>query len=352
MSLKILYLYTELGPYNIPVIRELVAEYGAEVHVVLRDKGRLKPYEPPGIAGARLYKRSDFTASGILALAKDISPSIVYVSGWMDKGYLPTARHFRSRGVPVVSGFDDLWVASARQRLGTIAFPLIYGSAFSHAWVAGPRQYEFAKRLGFPDKNVIFDMLTCDYPLFSQAGSRVEEKQSAYPNVFLYVGNFRSVKGTDILVEAFRRYRRSLGGSWSLLCVGNGELRGLLEREASVEVRGFSSQDELVSLCGQAGAFVLPSRHDQWGVVVHEFASAGLPLILSENVGAKATFLIGGFNGTSYPSNSPRELAAAMAWMSSRTSEDLVAMGRNSTVLASKITPSTSAANLMSLLER
>jgi glycosyltransferase involved in cell wall biosynthesis len=350
MPPRILYLYSELAPYNIPVIRQLVAEYRAEFHIVSWNDDKLKPYEPPPIAGVRYYPRSEFTAAGILKLAKRLAPSLVYVSGWMDKDYLSTARHFRSTGVPVVCGFDDIWVASVRQRLGTLAYPLLYGSAFSHAWVAGPRQYQFAKRLGFSDQNTIFDLLTCDYPLFAGAGSRVEEKRAAYPKQFLYVGNFRRVKGVDVLIKAFRRYKSDHGGAWNLLCVGNGELLGMLEGQPDVDVRGFASQDELVSLCASAGAFVLPSRHDQWGVVVHEFASAGLPLLLSENVGAKSTFLIEGFNGTGYAGNSPLELAAAMARISSKTPDELVAMGRNSTVLASRITPTTSAANLMSVL--
>ena len=49
-------------------------------------------------------------------------------------------------------------------------------------------------------------------------------------------------------------------------------------------------QPENLEKVKNAGCFVLPSLKDNWGVVVHEFAAAGLPLIISDGVGAKLLF--------------------------------------------------------------
>ena len=43
-----------------------------------------------------------------------------------------------------------------------------------------------------------------------------------------------------------------------------------------------------------ADAFVLPSRHDGWGVVVNEALGAGLPIIVSDRVGARDLVQHGG----------------------------------------------------------
>lgn len=348
--IKILYLYSELCPYNIPVLKSLVREYGVIIHVVSRDTNRSKPYQPPPIENVHYYKRSDFTSEQILQLAQGIAPDLIYISGWMDKGYLPTARRCKKLGIPVVTGFDDQWIGTLRQRLGVIAFRLYLNRFYSHAWVAGPRQYEFARRLGFAKSAVIFDLLTCDSRVFASAAVALQNKKSGYPRTFLYVGNFRVVKGTDILLKAFTTYRDKLGGDWKLICVGCGDLRPLLANQKNVEVLDFMEQEALGRLCARAGVFILPSRLDQWGVVVHEFAMAGLPLLVSAHVGAKDVFFIEGFNGVSYSDNEPDLLAQGMLAFSKKTDKELYTMGENSRRLASRIDSSISAASLMSVI--
>jgi glycosyltransferase involved in cell wall biosynthesis len=348
--INILYLYSELCPYNIPVLTCLARDYGAELHVVSHDTHRLKPYQPPPIEHVTYYKRSSFTSAQLLKLAQGIEPDLIYVSGWMDKGYLPTTKKYKKMGIPVVTGFDDQWLGTLRQRLGVIAFRVYYKSFFSHAWVAGPRQYEFARRLGFTSREIIFDLLTCDTSMFATAAATRLKNKNGYPKTFLYVGNFRTVKGTDLLVKAFATYRDKFGGDWRLICVGCGDLRPLLMSQKNVEVYDFMEQESLGNLCAQAGVFVLPSRLDQWGVVVHEFVTAGLPLLLSKNVGAKDVFFIEGFNGMSYSENSSDCLAQGMLAMSKKSAEELYAMGENSVRLASRINPLMSAANLMSVI--
>lgn len=348
--MRILYLYSEIGPYNIPVFKCLTQSYGASIHVVYWNHKKRKPYVPPPVEGVCYYKRSDYSANQIYKLTQSIDPNIIYIVGWMDKDYLPTVRRFKARGVPVVTGFDDQWLGNLRQRMGVMAFQLYYKKYFTHAWVAGPRQYEFARRLGFDNGHILFDMLTCDHSLFDCAAQTLIEKRVNYPKSFLYVGNFSTIKGTDILVKAFKDYRRAFDGDWSLICVGNGELRHLMENEPGIEVIDYMSQRELTNLCARSGVFVLPSRHEQWGVVVHEFATAGLPLVLSDNVGAKASFFIEGFNGISYVNNSTDALSRAMLVLSKKTDSELWQMGENSRKLASRITPAISAASLVSIV--
>lgn len=348
--MRILYLYSEIGPYNIPVLRRLSEQYGARIDVVCWDQKCLKPYTPPEIPNVQFHRRSQFDSRSIFLLAEAIQPDIIYVSGWMDKGYFQTSRMFKARGVPVVTGFDDQWVGSLRQRVGCVVFRLYYQRFFSHAWVAGPRQFEFAKRLGFANQSIIHDMLSCDYDRFSAAIKNLEAKRYVFPHTFLYVGNFRRVKGTDTLANAYEKYRRMVSSPWGLTCVGNGELKPIISACHDIEVLEYLPQKELVKLCSQAGALILPSRHDQWGVVVHEFAAAGLPLLLSENVGAKEILLIENFNGFSYPADSVDALAAAMCKMSAKSDSELYQMGLNSHKLAARITPETSAANLVSVM--
>ncbi|MDD5727022.1 MAG: glycosyltransferase family 4 protein [Victivallales bacterium] len=348
--MKILYLYSELVGYQIPVFLEYVGKYHAEVHVVRWDRNNLKPYIPPEHDNIFYYKRSGYDNNALLKLVAEINPDIVYISGWMDKGYLQAARRLRRRGIPVLAGFDDIWESRWRQRFGALLFSFSLKNCFSHAWVAGPAQYEFAARLGFRKDEIILNMLSANTPLFQQGARFLEEKLKDYPESFLYAGNFRAIKGTDILAEAFKIYRTKYHGAWTLTCVGNGELRKTLKAVPEIEIIEFSDQEKLLELVKRSGVFILPSRHEQWGLVVHEFAAAGMPLILSAAVGARPCFLIEGFNGVSYANDSPEELAAAMHRMAQTGRTELVKMGHNSAKLAQSISPEITAASFMSAL--
>ncbi len=349
--MKILYLYAELMGYQIPIFKEYVEKYHADVHVVHWDHKKLTPYNPPKLENVTYYKRSEYTKHELIKLARNLAPDIAFISGWQDKHYLSVARYLRNERVPVVAGFDDQWKSSFRQRVASLIFPFTMKKYFSHSWVAGPYQYEYARRMGFKKHEIIFSLLSGNTPLFNKGIKYLEIKAKDYPKTFLYVGNFRSIKGTDILVDAFKKYRIKYDGNWELICIGNGDLRYLLENVSGIEVIDFTPQDKLVEITKRAGVFVLPSRFDQWGVVVHEFASAGMPLILSENVGASPTFLIEKFNGLGSKNNSSESLAKAMYVISNKSDSELIEMSKNSFLLSKKINPEIAAASFLSILK-
>lgn len=349
-KIKILYLYSELVGYQMPIFKEYVTKYDADVHVMNWDKNKIKPYIPESIDGVVYYKRSEFSKVGILELAKKINPDIIYVSGWMDKGYLYVTQKMRKQNIPVVTGFDDIWTGSLRQKIGAFIFPFYYRRYFSHAWVSGPYQFEFAKKMGFSNNEIIYDMLSADTNKFIAKSS--SEVNSSETNSFLYVGNFRKVKGVDVLAEAFKIYSNKYGGTWNLICIGNGELEYLLKENPKIELFPFLTSEEIVEISNRASVFVLPSRHDQWGVVVHEFSCLGMPLLLSENIGARAAFFVNGFNGLEFNNNDSTQLAEQMFKFEKMDKNELRVMGNNSLLLSKKINIQTAAANFISILRK
>jgi glycosyltransferase involved in cell wall biosynthesis len=348
--MKILYLYSEVMGYTMATILDL-AQRGNEVHVVHWVQGKITPYCAPVVPNVFMYNRSELTDNEIKKLVKNIGPAITVVSGWMDRGYMRVAKQLRSEGTSVVVGLDGQWQGTINQWLTVILGAVGYFNRFySHAWVAGVYQFEYARRLGF-SKNIIYDLYSADLCLFNQAyNNSIESKKTHYPHRFLFVGRFEQVKGLDVLLQAWQQLGEKIG-DWELHLVGNGSLKTELEGVGGVVIKDFMQPEQLMQEVANAGCFMLPSSGEPWGVVVHEFAAAGLPLIVSDVVGAASTFLISGLNGFSFKANGQQALASKMRQVISMSDQELHAMAVSSHALSQRITPLTSAGNLLSLLD-
>ena len=101
---------------------------------------------------------------------------------------------------------------------------MFYKKAFTHLWVAGPFQYEYAKRLGYKNSEIVFNFLSADLPLFNAIyNNTISEKKQKYPHQFLFAGRFAPEKGLDILVAAWNKIENKK--DWKLTLVGNGPLK-------------------------------------------------------------------------------------------------------------------------------
>ena len=177
----------------------------------------------------------------------------------------------------------------------------------------------------------------------------IVNKINNYPHRFLYVGRFENVKGLDILINAWVRLGNNKNG-WELHLIGNGTLKNKLKSIPGIIVSDFMLPARLIKEVSDSGCFLLPSREEPWGLVVQEFAAAGLPLIVSDVVGAAATFLISNMNGFTFTANDPDSLVNMMLKIISMSDHDIYCMALKSRFLSQRITPETSAANLMSIL--
>ena len=111
----------------------------------------------------------------------------------------------------------------------------------------------------------------------------------------MYAGRITLQKGVQYLLEAF-----------SHLEIPRSELVlvGQIEPDAKVFLSEFKGnfrhvsyvpQSELARYYQQASVFVLPSIQDGFGMVVYEAAACGLPVIVTENVGASIRDGLDGF---------------------------------------------------------
>jgi glycosyltransferase involved in cell wall biosynthesis len=103
----------------------------------------------------------------------------------------------------------------------------------------------------------------------------------------VYVGEFRHIKGTDLLIDAVARLRRD-GTPVTLTLGGDGEqtdaLRAQIQRLGLGEAVRFIGHVKARYGFSKGSLLVVPSRGDSMPYVVIEAAAAGIPMIAA-NVG-------------------------------------------------------------------
>jgi glycosyltransferase involved in cell wall biosynthesis len=141
--------------------------------------------------------------------------------------------------------------------------------------------------------------------------------QQTKPFRFFFCGQMIRRKGVDLLIEAFDRLVQ-LGLDVELGLVGReADLPEFLTAASSaarerILYEGFKAPHELPKYFAMADAFVLPSRHDGWGVVVNQALGAGLPVITTDAVGAGLDLVEPQVNGLRCPAGNIERLENAM----------------------------------------
>jgi glycosyltransferase involved in cell wall biosynthesis len=211
-------------------------------------------------------------------------------------------------------------------------------NTFSNAWVPGNPQKKYAKKLGFAEKKISTRFYSCDLPKFNTIFElQFIEKQKHFPKRFLYVGRYYDFKGINDLWQAFVQLQEEEANEWELWCLGTGDLPPVAH--SKIKHFGFVQPADLEPILGKAGVFILPSRFEPWGVVAHEYAASGFPLILSEAVGAKEAFLREGKNGFSFAPQDIEGLKKVLKKVMNLSSKELILMGQESHNLAQQISP-------------
>jgi glycosyltransferase involved in cell wall biosynthesis len=105
--------------------------------------------------------------------------------------------------------------------------------------------------------------------------------------VLLYAGRLAAEKNLEMLYEAFQRLPQQV--PLRLLLVGDGPLRGRLERDSDGRVifAGYRHGEELAQLYASSDIFVFPSLTETFGNVVTEAMASGLAVVAFRAPGPK-----------------------------------------------------------------
>lgn len=138
--------------------------------------------------------------------------------------------------------------------------------------------------------------------------------------IILFASKLQTRKCCNDLIEAYRKLSPAPGIEPDpyLVIVGDGEERLSLEKQAketgfsSIRFCGFKDQLELPRFFDLATVFVLPSRHEPWGLIVNEVMNAGRAVIVSDDVGCAPDLVRDGIEGCVFPVGDVAGLANAL----------------------------------------
>ncbi len=349
-----LYLYTKVMPYTIEGIKAVIKITNLYIHLVHYPVSEDAPYQLPVIDRIKYYSKSETCNNDIIEMIKKYNPKFIFASGWIDKDYLKIAKFAKQKNIPVIAGCDTQWRGNFRQKVAVVFSRFLIRKYFNYIMVAGFYQHEYARLLGFKRENVLYPFLSASKDLFNNIFRKcLMLKKQRYPHNLLFVGRFEKEKGIELLIKAYKEIIDKKG--WTLTLVGNGSLKEEIVRKNrdnnKIIIKDFLQPDYLVNEIEKSGAFCLASSFEQFGVVIHEFASAGLPIIASNVCGATSIFLKEGYNGYLFKSNDINSLKSKLKRLFNLSDNELIEFSERSNQLSKSITPEIHAANFLKFLK-
>lgn len=145
-----------------------------------------------------------------------------------------------------------------------------------------PQSREQHIKAGF-DKNVLFPFGYFVPPMLVTS----HKYETSVPLRLIFVAALLKRKGLDVAICALHSLNQN-GIKVVLDVYGSGDPGAFVPNGSKdITYKGVIPTEQAQSVIAQYDALILPSRHDGWGVVVNEALLQGVPVIVSDHVGAK-----------------------------------------------------------------
>jgi len=273
------------------------------------------------------------------------TPDVFIQSGWQYPAFNALGRAVKAKGGYVIGLSDANWRRDFRQLiLGPVAFRLFHRRRFDAVLVAGVQGRRLMKYFGMPASRIRDGMLGADVKLFPPGPPLLDR-----PKEIIFVGQFIERKNVLGLVRAFLRFEKNHPG-WRLTLCGSGHQRSAIPNHRAINIQNFVQPEHLSDLFSQSRFFILPSRKEAWGLVVHEAVSSGCALILSNKIGS-IDDLACSDNAIIFKSDDEDEILKALLMASSKGPEWLAQAHSTSLDRAKKFGPAYFSKQLIDIIK-
>jgi len=354
-KVRLAYIVSHPIQYQAPLLRRIAQEPDIDLTVFFGSDFSLRSYKDEGFGVEVAWDipllegyRSQFLPNlrdtgGVSPLAPishgifrhlrnpDGSPAFdaLWVHGYASINSLQAILAAKALGIPVLLR-ADIWLADRpRSPLKLLAKQLFFkalqpfiaatlpiGSANAAYWTHyfGPAFPQFL--MPYAVDNAWFAQ-RAEASAATEPALRSELRLEPGRPIILFASKLQTRKHCDHLVEAYKAILGKLPADPYLVIVGDGEERANLEQQCAglegVRFTGFQNQSVLPAYFHLADVFVLPARHEPWGLIVNESMAVGCPVILSTDVGAGPDLITNGIEGFIYPVGDIPSLTSALA---------------------------------------
>jgi glycosyltransferase involved in cell wall biosynthesis len=345
---ELLLVWSNLGPYHMGRCRGLEEAVRGKYNVIALQMGRSSTVYP---------WHSAETPNGVtmlnvsIGLAEDVSSWSVFravlrvlrerpIEAVFVPGYWPAtslavlaaARCARRSAIMMNASHDG----AASPGLLKKAVKKFLVRRFDAALVGGARHRRHFISMGMSQERVFpaYDVVDNSYYAQASATTRrraIDERRELGlpPRYFLNLGRLVKKKNLSVLIRAFADVRRRHPNGPSLVLVGSGPERDPVIRlarklglnvspqpgtddSADLYLYPFAQVEQTPSFYALAEAFILPSKVEEWGLVVNEAMASGLPVLVSSAAGCCEDLVRHGENGFVFDPSSVDELASYM----------------------------------------
>lgn len=347
------FLVQRVGPYHHARLQAWAACRPGGVHAIeFRPTDTIYAWSPVQAVG-RYGRRRTRSAAELCRALNELQPAVVVCVGYADTEIHCAMQWALTRGIPLVTCSDSTFADEPRTWLKEKLKRAVL-AAFDAGLVAGRRAREYLGQLGLQENQLFHPWDVVDNEHFERGARAAQthapearEKLGVPERFFICVARFVPKKNLAHLLEAYARYRKSAGREvWALVLSGAGpledELRQLARRlaiEADVIFPGFVQYSDLPVFYGLAGALVLPSVVDQWGLVVNEAMAAGLPVLVSSRCGCVPELVREGHNGFVFDPAELFQLACQLNAVATMDPFARATMGRRSQEIVAEFSP-------------
>ncbi|MEK9154593.1 MAG: glycosyltransferase family 4 protein [Patescibacteria group bacterium] len=217
----------------------------------------------------------------------------------------------------------------------------------------GQENKKFYQYYGVAEKRLFFAPYAIDNERFMEEAKKLKKEKAktkkdlkidAKKSVILFIGKLIDKKRPMDLLKAYEKTKNrkvKKSKQIALIFVGDGHLREELENYTKsnnikdVYFLGFKNQTEIMKYYSIGDTIVLPSGSGEtWGLVLNEAMCFGLPLVISDAVGAGPDLVQNDKNGFIYPVGDIENLYFCLNFIDDKKKIDF--FGKNSLKIIKK----------------
>lgn len=351
---SVAFLVQRIGPYHHARLSAWASSRAGTVDVIeFRPADAVYAWAPVETGGG--YRRVPSYSRGEMDRALDaIKPQVVVCVGYADREIHCAMGWALKNNVPLVTCSDSTLVDERRSWVKEMLKRSVVAS-FDAALVAGSRARSYLAGLGVASDRCFAPWDVVDNAYFERGADQARGNEAVSrarlklpPHYFVCVARFVPKKNLERLIDAYARYAERGGElAWGLVLVGAGPLETPLRARvtarginARVHFPGFLQYPDLPACYGLAGALVLPSVSDQWGLVVNEAMAAGLPVLVSSRCGCAPDLVREGENGFTFDPGDTAALAQRLTLIAAMSALERAAVGSRARALVAGFSPS------------